>query len=200
MSSDVAICNLALSHLGADATVASISPPDGSAEAGYCATFYSLARRTTLTAANWGFARRRATLAEMINDSDQWAFKYTLPNKCLHPRKVLMTGAADHPDRAGAPFELQDGAIYTNQVEAVLIYTIDVEDVSTFPPDFITALSQILAGYLAGPIVKGIEGVRIGDAWSQKGFVSASRAAAREANAALEPAEALTPAPIAARQ
>lgn len=200
MSSDVAICNLALSHLGADATVASISPPDGSPEAGYCAVFYPLARRTTMAAANWGFARRRASLAELINDSHQWAFKYALPNKCLHPRKVLLAGAVDHPDRAGAPFEFQDGAIYSNQPEAVLIYTADVDDASTFPPDFITALSQVLAGYLAGPVIKGVEGARIGDVWSQKGFASASRAAAREANAALEPAEALIPAPIAARQ
>lgn len=200
MSSVVDICNLALSHLGADAVVASISPPDGSAEAGYCAVFYPLARRTVLVHHAWGFARRRVSLPLLENDSSQWAFKYALPSLCIRARKVLLAGAADHPDRAGAQFEVHGTALYTNQVEAELVYTADVEDTAVFPPDFVTALSMILAGYLAGPIIKGVDGARIGDGWSQRGFAHAARAAAGDANAALEPADTLVPAPIAARQ
>ena len=36
MSSDVDICNLALARLGDEANIVSISPPDQSAQAGYC--------------------------------------------------------------------------------------------------------------------------------------------------------------------
>ena len=40
MASDVDICNMALSHLGARAQISAIVPPDGSVEAGYCARFH----------------------------------------------------------------------------------------------------------------------------------------------------------------
>ena len=36
MASDVQICNIALAHLGDTATVASINPPEGSAQAEHC--------------------------------------------------------------------------------------------------------------------------------------------------------------------
>ena len=44
MASAVDICNLALSHLGDTATVASLDPPEGSAQAEHCARFYPVAR------------------------------------------------------------------------------------------------------------------------------------------------------------
>ena len=43
MASVVDICNQALSHLGDSATVASIDPPEGSAQAEHCARFYPAA-------------------------------------------------------------------------------------------------------------------------------------------------------------
>ena len=50
MASDVDVCNLALAHLGDEATVASISPPEGSAQAGHCARFYPMARDSASSA------------------------------------------------------------------------------------------------------------------------------------------------------
>ena len=63
MASEVEICNLALSHLGDTATVASSDPPEGSAQAEHCARFYPIARDALLEMQNWKFATRRATLA-----------------------------------------------------------------------------------------------------------------------------------------
>ena len=40
MASEVEICNLALARLGDAATVVSIDPPEGSAQAEHCAMFY----------------------------------------------------------------------------------------------------------------------------------------------------------------
>ena len=65
MASVVQISNMALSHIGSEARVASISPPDGSVEAGYCATFYDMARTELLEPGNWAFSLKRATLAQI---------------------------------------------------------------------------------------------------------------------------------------
>ena len=69
MSSVIDICNLALSHLGDTATVASIDPPEGSAQAEHCSRFYPVARDAMLELFNWKFATRRATLALLTADS-----------------------------------------------------------------------------------------------------------------------------------
>ena len=60
MASDVEICNLALSHLGDTATVASIDPPEGSAQAEHCARFYPIARDALLEKHDWSWATRRS--------------------------------------------------------------------------------------------------------------------------------------------
>ena len=44
MATEVDICNIALAHLGDDATIASLSPPEGSAQAEKAARFYPIAR------------------------------------------------------------------------------------------------------------------------------------------------------------
>ena len=43
MATEVDICNLALAHLGDDATIATIKPPEGSAQAEKAARFYPIA-------------------------------------------------------------------------------------------------------------------------------------------------------------
>jgi len=167
MASAVDIANIALSHLGADAVVTQLSPPDGSVEAGHCARFLPIARQTALASHSWSFARKRATLALLTNDSTQWAYKYQLPSDCLRPRKILAADELDAPERNGAPFEREGDALYTDREDAVLIYTRDITDTTKFTADFTAGLGMLLAGYLAGPIIKGNEGVRVGDAMRQ---------------------------------
>ena len=48
MATEVDICNLALAHLGDDATIASLNPPEGSAQAEKAARFYPIARNSLL--------------------------------------------------------------------------------------------------------------------------------------------------------
>ena len=58
MATEVDICNLALAHLGDDATIASLSPPEGSAQAEKAARFYPIARNTLLEMHTWNFASK----------------------------------------------------------------------------------------------------------------------------------------------
>lgn len=194
MASVVQICNMALTHIGEDARVASISPPDGSVSAGYCATFYDLARTEMLEPGNWAFSLKRAALAETTNSSQAWAYAYVLPSDCLRALRVpspdpLVTVfnqdsyglRAD--DRGSADFDIEGGVLYTNAADAVLVYVQDVIDTNEFPPSFASALSYLLASYLAGPVIKGNEGMQVGDGMRQRAMSIASVSATASANA-----------------
>lgn len=179
MANAVDICNLSLSHIGSDAVVTAISPPDGSVEAGYCARFYPLARKVMLAVTNWSFATKRATLAPVTNPSSIWLYAYAQPADCLKPIHIFKLGA-DEEDTAD--FEVEDNIILTNEAEAVLKYTRDVTDTTKYSPPFVSALSWMLASYLAGPVIKGAAGVNAAGALLERAMQEARAAGANDAN------------------
>jgi len=174
MASDVDICNLALSHLGDTATVASLDPPEGSAQAEHCARFYPIARDSLLEMHTWGFATKRVQLAQLGAGWPEWDYAYAQPADALNILAVLPPDATDDysqsnvPDSAGGTYVPQafsceidaNGAdvIYTDQINAVLRYTAIVEDTTKFSPLFVMTLSWHLASMLAGPMLKGDAG------------------------------------------
>lgn len=182
MSSEVDIVNLALSHLGDDATVSSIDPPEGSVQAEHAARYYPIARNSLLEMHSWGFATRRQALALIGSDYPEWDYCYALPTDAVNILSVLPSDATDdytYTITTGFNFMgtinssvgtiapkdfdveiLADGTqvLYTDQSDALLRYTALVTDTTTFSPLFIEALSWLLASKLAGPIIKGAEG------------------------------------------
>jgi hypothetical protein len=218
MASPVDLCNMALSHLGARAQVSAIVPPDGSVEAGYCARFYPIARREAIEITSWPFAKTRTPLAEVANPSDHWHYAYALPADCIKPLRVLqlqyLSASTYWPqpdwiepvaldtaltERSGALFDVENGVIYTNEPEAVLVYTRDVTDTSKFTPLMSSGLSMLLAGYLAGPIIKGLDGAKAGATWREQGFRLLASAAASAGNGAAESSEFI-PSQLTARR
>lgn len=193
MSSVVDICNLALSHLGDEAQVSAISPPDGSVQAAQCGRFYPIARDVMLEAHPWSFATKRVALAAVTNDlSDDWEYAYALPSTCLRPLSALYPGVPERvlstdSDNGSHPYIVEAGedgtaVLYTNVETAVLRYIDRIEDSSKFSPGFVIAVSRLLAAYLAGPILKGSEGMRVSQAqlkWFEMEF---RKAAAMNAN------------------
>jgi hypothetical protein len=174
MTTAVAIANLALSHLGDDATVVSLEPPEGSAQAEQAALFYPIARDALVEMYPWNFALRRATLALLEEEPvTQWAYGYALPSNVLG---VFSVQGPDDTDDFVSPaygplvaingvhdFEIEglaDGTrvLYTNVADARIRYTVAVTVPSFFPPLFTLALSYFLASFLAGPVLKGETG------------------------------------------
>jgi hypothetical protein len=153
MASKVDICNLALSHFGQDANISSIDPSDGSVEADACARFYPIALAELLECHDWTFARKRATLAEVTNDRDDFAYKYAVPSDLAMPRRLLPDGYSDDQND-GADYQREGSFIYTDEVDATLIYTYRLTDTTKFSGLFTTALSMKLAAYVVGPITK----------------------------------------------
>ena len=186
MAAEVDICNLALAHLGDTATLSSINPPEGSAQADHCHRFYPVARDSLLEMHYWNFSMRRITLAPTTANWTMWTQAYLLPSDAINVIAVLPPDVADDysvkfvPTDAPVyahnyspmvqtgryvpqPFSLEtqpDGTqvLYTNQENAVLRYTAYVEDTTLFSPLYTMTLSWYLASMLAGPIIKGEAG------------------------------------------
>jgi len=164
MSSAVEICNLALSHLGDDATIASIDPPEGSAQAEHCAMFYPLARDALLEMHSWRFATKRSLLAELVSDGWGWQYVYAQPINSLRVLSILPASAHESYNTADYDIKTTSGdvvAIYTNLPDASALYLSKVEDSGRFSPLFTDALSRLLASYLAGPVIKGDSGAKM---------------------------------------
>ncbi len=197
MASEVEIANLALSHLGDSATVSSLSPPEGSAQAERCARFYPLARDVMQEEFVWSFCTRRKLLALVANwSSGKWAYAYAVPSEMLHPISVSHPDASsDQVDvlglRAGSPFQLEGTdtgqvVILTNQPDAELRYTVRVRDTTKFSAQFVEALSWRLASMLAGPILKGEAGIKMTQSCLQIAISLGGEAAVKNANSSQE--------------
>lgn len=189
MASEVQICNVALSHLGDTATVASLNPPEGSAQAEHCARFYPFARDTLLEMHNWSFATKRVVLPLLNVINGQWLYTYQLPSDNINIISVLSSEAPDDysalsympTDTGYQPFFMAPPAmsytpqrysiemlstgqqvICTNQENALLRYTYRVTDTTKFSPLFTMALSWLLSSMLSGPVIKGDAGAAEG--------------------------------------
>ena len=195
MPSDVDLANGALSLIGADAVVSSIDPPDTSVEAGHCARFFAVARRSIIEKGSWSFTKTRRALSLLsTNPSTRWTFAYSLPSDCIRPLRVLTAGATTvfqlyNPnigvlpnEEDCAPYELEGSTLLTNEENAELIYLRDVSDTSVFTPSFDEAFMMLLASYIAGPIIKGREGTTVAAEWRKMAFDSAASGAALDAN------------------
>jgi len=167
VATEIDICNLALAALGDEATVVSIDPPEGSAQADHCAQWYPIARDVILEAHDWKFATRRAFGQLRMSPTPSWGYAYGKPNGALRIRAVLPPNTTNDV-RDGLflnqqPFDvetLEDGTevIVTDQEQAVIRYTALDVDVGKFPPLFTQALIHLLASYLAGPVLKNEAG------------------------------------------
>lgn len=211
MASVSDICNMALSHLGSDSSIVSISPPDtNSTEAGYCARFYPIARREALESHKWTWSKKRVALSQVTNPSTIWAYAYALPSDCLSPVRVLQQSLVDYFDlwpqageivtadsmvlwseRGSADFEIEGSVLLTNEPDAVLLYTRDVTDTAKYSGSFTAFLSYLLASYLAGPIIKGNPGAQAAGQWREIAARVKGESAADDANASAERAEHL---------
>jgi hypothetical protein len=176
MATEVDICNLALAHLGDTATVASIDPPEGSAQAEHCSRFYPIARDGLLEMHSWGFATKRVQLALLSEAWGEWTYAYAQPNDAVNLIAVIDPTATDDYSQTLENVAVTAGGSYVPQAfsceinetgvpviltdleNAALRYTAQVSDTGNFSPLFVTTLAWYLASMLAGPLIKGDAG------------------------------------------
>lgn len=85
---DVAVCNMALDLLKAEATVTNITDP-GTQEETICNRWYDTSRRQVLRAHPWNFAKDRATLSlNATPPAFEYSDRYKLPNDFIRLRFI----------------------------------------------------------------------------------------------------------------
>lgn len=166
----VDICNLALDAIGTRSTISSLS--EQSKEAKACARHYAQAVSSILQAARWNFARKQAPLS-LLKDATlnppqtvpvPWVYEYAYPSDCVQGRFILpqwwvgpsgVPGAVAAPQSNAPPVRWlvgldQDASsnnikvILTNQPNAVLVYTAQINDTGLYDDQFVEALYNYL--------------------------------------------------------
>lgn len=153
-TSDIAICNLALSHLGQSPIVA-LNEANESAR--QLSRIYDITKDTVLRGKDWRFASVKAPLAEVADQEiPGWAYIYAYPVKCLCVRKIFYD--AESQDPAPIEFEtlfipgINQKVIATNYADAYIAYTYQVIDPALFDMSFVMAFSFLLAAQVGKPL------------------------------------------------
>lgn len=184
MSSITQICNRALSAIGSQTTISSLT--DGTPAGNVSALWYDNQRQGLLRTAPWGFARRSValTLLRQVssgNSTYPYLFKYAYPSDCLKFRYLVRSPLVQQqvdspavdvgaqfvnfrPSRENRWLENIDvdvnGAyvktILSNVPDAIGIYTLDMTDPNMFDVLFESALTSSLAYHFAMPITGNV--------------------------------------------
>lgn len=148
--SDVSICNMALSHVGARNRIESLD--EKTPEAVACNQWYDFSLDQALEANDWTMARARFTLAlDGQAPPDEWSFRYQYPAGCLVIRRIWNPAG---PDADAIPFEeeINDAemkTIVTDMENAIAVGTKRITSVSLFRPVFVLLLSHAIAANIA---------------------------------------------------
>ena len=173
MSSEVEICNLALSNIRAGSIN---SLDEGSIQAQVCKLKYPILRDRCLREIPWQFNHKIRALAPVTTDIFNWAYAYSYPVDCLKIRRLvgsyeeLPAGSANVASRLldsrviplkdlrqQIPYEVfnfdNTKLIGSDQADLRIDFAAKVTDPNLFSDDFVMALSHLLSSELAVPIV-----------------------------------------------
>ncbi len=154
-TTDVDICNRALSRLGTRATIAALD--ENSTEARTASIWYAATRDVLLRSHDWNFARRRVVLAEQGTAPTGWTFRYAFPTDCVR----LLRLASATPDGGSARFEVAGDStrrfVLCDEPAAEAVYTARVDDPNLYDAGFASALVDQLAAHIAYPITQKTE-------------------------------------------
>lgn len=142
IDSDLKICGLAMSWLGANAPTNIVTPV--SAEDKVCAANYEASRDAVLEDGEWSFAVERTKLTTPVVVSGE-PNKFALPTGVI---RMLQAGAQyDFSDRTSWVKEGESIAI--NLDEVYIRYIKQITDVGFFTPSFIQCLAAHIAAVSA---------------------------------------------------
>jgi hypothetical protein len=142
MTTDVGICNIALSKIGSENRISQIGE-DGR-EGEQCELFYEHTRDHLLQSHPWNFAIGRSALSQdATSPSFEFDNQFLLPADCLRVWKLY------NDDN---PFKIEGDRLLTDSSSVNLIYIKKVTDTSLFPPLFVEAIATRLAAEMCDVI------------------------------------------------
>lgn len=162
MATKTEIANLAIGHLGYEKEIANVESED-SQYAIALRRYHDLALEQTLRDYDWSFATRYADLAlveEFDEDSavQEWIYSYRYPTDCLKIRKIY-SGLRNDNLQSKVRYTINGDdtgrLVYTDEQNAIIVYTKNIKTYSQFPPDFLMAFSYKWALYLPNKLLGG---------------------------------------------
>lgn len=155
MATKMDIINMALANIGHDA-IATVN--DDQKDANEMRIHYDTALADVLRSHPWGFAMRRAGLAELPQTPIGFDHAYAYPVDCIMARRVMgdrWSWIRAVPFEIGRSIDGRQKAVLTNCPPVVVLeYTSSLVQPSEFDPQFITALSW----RLAAAVTMGVHG------------------------------------------
>ena len=144
MPSEITICNLALSRLGAEPISSFLEDNKNSRLSGYV---YGPARQWLLSTIYWTFARKVVDLNVLAAVHPYYLYQYQLPVDCLKPFYIDRR-------RVYRKWEVEGSRLVTDITPVTLHYVYDVVNSGLFTQGFANALSWVVQADLAYPIVQ----------------------------------------------
>lgn len=157
MTSNVQICNVALSAYCGEQTITSLEEEGPAATA--CNLHFADVRRNLFERNWWSFAKARQVLAELTNDrAEEWKYRYQEPADALAIHWVndaetarIMLAAGRSPDTSR---ERAGDNIYSDVENATCEYTRLIEDPAKYPQYFADCFSAMLATRIVSTITQ----------------------------------------------
>lgn len=165
MASKTNVLNIALGRIGVSKQVANVDT-EQSLAAQTARTFIDEDIRYVLRDFPWPFAtayKNPALVAgtTSVNAVSDWRYAYRYPSDCLFVRRIVVPTVGRN-DPNPPPFRIgrdsEGRLIYTNQEDAEIEYTYNVDDVTEFDPLAVSQLAWKLGAGL-GPSLSRIKGV-----------------------------------------
>jgi len=151
-ASNVQIANIALSHIGSEARIASLT--EDSEEARHANLLFAPVRDQVLRGHAWRFATKYVTLADLGSPPSHWSYRYAYPSDCMVALNIVTASEDDDPIEfeIAANDNLDGKVVLTDTETAELKYIAKVTNPTVFDPLFSSALAWLLASQIAAPL------------------------------------------------
>lgn len=147
---------MALAALGITKTIGNIdATSENSLEARQCRLWYDPSRLFLLADFDWNFSRRWIPLAKtnFAPPSQLYVYGYGYPSNCVKAWAIVPPGVRAPNPAQRIPFEVagETGTqgdrkvIYTDQIDAVLKFSANIEDTGQFDANFVLTFVYLLA-------------------------------------------------------
>ena len=147
MTSEVGICNLALSWLGGNLITALT---DDQKEAKICDANYALARDAVLEDRDWTFATKRYKLTpDATSPVYGYGQRFLIPAEIIRVVHVGTDNNVNNPDQITIPWQKEENFIVANEAQVFVRAIAKITDTSRFPPSFTHAVAARLAADIA---------------------------------------------------
>lgn len=148
------ICNMALSHFGAP-RISTFG--ETTVQGRHCSDLYAAARDFVLRDHDWSFAEYTVAAATLSGESHPgFSYAYQYPSDCLKVRKIWQSDNDLPPIeyKVVMQSDRKSKMVVTDEAEAYLVYTVQLDATPAYDIAFVTALSWKLASDLCLPITK----------------------------------------------